>query len=110
MRPHKQFAKLKAINCPAAPRGVDGVHRQIKSLLEPVGDAVGPLGCAVERVVGNDAARESRSRSPAGSKIAVNHEIELTLVFNLSVVDLDLVGLRKGRHGDCKQCESDPSQ
>src|ERR1700690_2580453 len=97
VRPHEQFAYLKAVKRPPAPLGVSGVHREIKPLLKPVGYAVGPFDRAVDRVVGNDSAGEIGSLSPDRGKVAVHHDIELTQFLNFSVVDLDLVGLREGR-------------
>ena len=97
VRPHEQFPHLEAVDRPAAPLGVRTLHRQIKPLLKPVGDAVGPFDGAVDRVVGNDAAGEIGSLPPDRREIGVHHEIEHTLIRNLGIVDLDLVGLREHR-------------
>ena len=62
MRPHEQFAYLEAVERPAAPLRVGTLDRQIKALLKPVRDAIGPFDGAVDGVVGDDAAGEIGSR------------------------------------------------
>src|SRR5271169_1540692 len=66
----EQQAYLQTVN-----RGAvicrNAVQREIKSRLEPVGHAVGPLGNAVEGFVRDDAARKCRSRQAIGCEIDV---------------------------------------
>jgi hypothetical protein len=90
---HEEFADFESIESAVVAWGVGGVHREIKPLLKPVGDAVSPFDRAVVRVIGNDCARESRGGAADGSEIVMDYDVELTLVFDFGVVDPDFVGL-----------------
>ena len=93
MRPHEQFPYLEAVDRPATVLRVRTLHRQIETLLKPVGDAVGPFGGAVDRVVGNDAAGVIRRLPTDRRVIGVQHHIEDTGLRDRGIVDLDLVCL-----------------
>ena len=94
----QQSAKLDAIEQQTAVGG-SGIERQIGSRLEPLRDAIGPFGHPVERVVGNDAPRESSLPSAGRREVVVPGEVEPPRPRDLGVVDLDLVGLGPGRAG-----------
>ena len=83
----------------------DTVQRQIQSRLEPRGDTIGPLGHAVERLVGHEAAGKCRGRQAVGNEVVVQRQIERAPWRQSAVVHLDLVGLSGDhlRHGDWSQ-------
>jgi len=90
----EQFAHLESVQHRTEVTG-DAVERKIQTLLEPVCDAVSPFGHAIERVVGNEAAREARRLQSIERVIVVKFKIKDAGVGNLGVVDLDFVGLSK---------------
>src|SRR6202042_2797057 len=73
------------------------------TLLKPVRDTIRPFGCAIEGLVGNDAAREVRRFSADWGEVGMDLQIEHAPLCDLGVVHLDLVGLRERRCGCGKQ-------
>jgi len=99
---------LKPLSDPPRPRSKDST-RHIETLLKPVSDAVGPFGGAVDRVVGNDAARVVGSLPADRGEIGVYHQIEYALIRNLCIVDLNLVRLCYRHYRNRKQNEKQRS-
>src|SRR5260370_41699781 len=100
-RTHKKFPQLDAVESRTATPG-DAVHRQIQPLLEPGRDSEGKLGDAVVGTIGDDRAWKRRLLSPVRRKVRMPHQLNDARFDNLSVVDLDLVRLRKADCGRCK--------
>ena len=53
-------------------------------------------GPCLDGLIGNNPARELRRHPADGSEIRMNHDVKPTLLFNLGIVDLDLIGLCQG--------------
>src|SRR6185437_1779567 len=70
IRGDEQGAKLESIVCNAA-IACDRIQREIETSLEPRCDAVSPLGGAIERVVRDDATRNSSGRTSVRRKVIV---------------------------------------
>src|SRR6266576_3766981 len=107
LRDGEQHAYLDAVEHCAGMTGsfADTVQRQIQSRLEPRCYTVCPLGHAVERLVGQDAAGKCRGGQGLGNEIVVQRQIERAPRCQSAVVHLDLVGLSgdHSRHGDCRE-------
>src|SRR5579859_3676828 len=85
----KKQAQLAAIDGWAAVLGVDTVKRQVKTGLEPVGDAIGPFGGAVPGLIGDETAREGWRLLPVGREVVVQREVDNTGRGDGAIVDLD---------------------
>ena len=67
-------------------------------MLEPRRNAVRPFGSDLIGMIGDDRARIIRHGPSLGREVVVNHQIEDSRRRDLSVVNLDLVGLRTSQH------------
>src|SRR5579863_4009548 len=92
MRHDEEFAYLEPIQHGSLAIG-HTVKRQVQALLKPVGNAVGPLRNAVERLIGDKPARETGRLQPFRGKVVMDHQIEDARLCDLRVIDLYLVGL-----------------
>ena len=73
------------------------VERHVEASLEPVRHAVGPLGHAVERLMGDDSARKRRRLQARWREVVVQRQVEHADRRESAVIDLDLVSLGERR-------------
>src|SRR5262245_11313125 len=72
---------------------VDAVERQVKAGFKPSSDTVGPLGDAIEGLVGNDRPGKCRRPDALRREVVVPRQIGNAHISQAAVVDLNLVAL-----------------
>src|SRR5271168_725463 len=103
MGPDKEQADFSSVNRRATFLG-NAVERKVKPGLEPIGNAISPLGYAVERFVWYQTTGEGRRLRTISNKIIVPREVEDPGFSNHGVIHLDFIGLaarqsRNDKHG-----------
>ena len=89
--------------------GVGRRYGQIESLLKPRSNAIGELGSDLIGMIGDDRSRVVGQGASFGGEVIVDHQIEDSGRRDLSVVDLDLVGLSEHEHRHRGDAETDNS-